>query len=113
MRYLYSCLLSTYCIVAVLTQSRKGFAKCANLCVRKGFTQRQPRFHKAHKANDPLTTQRSLIKEYEPKRKNYRVFYKIDIAPFLKGAISIVAVKYYWTMNLPERVVLAVMNWYR
>jgi len=22
-----------------LTQSRKGFAKCANLCVRKGFTQ--------------------------------------------------------------------------
>ena len=57
--------------------------------------------------------QRSLIKEYEPRRKIYGVFYKIDIAPFLKGAISIVAVKYYWTMNLPERVVLAVMNWYR
>ena len=58
-------------------------------------------------------TQRSLIKEYEPTRKNYGVFYKIDIAPFLTGAISMFAVKGHWTMNLPERVVLAVMNWYR
>ena len=58
-------------------------------------------------------TQRSLIKEYEPRRFSYGVFYKIDIAPFLKGAISIVAVKDYLTINLPERVVLAVMNWYR
>jgi hypothetical protein len=39
-----------------------------------------------------LIVQRSLIKEYEPRRKIYGMFYKIDIAPFLKGAISIVAV---------------------
>ena len=71
----------------------------------KGFTR-----YTKHEADDPLTTQRSLIKEYEPRRKIYGVFYKIDIAPFLKGAISIVVVKGYWTMNLPERVVLAVMN---
>ena len=74
----------------------------------KGFTR-----YTKHEANDPLTTQRSLIKEYEPRRFSYGVFYKIDIAPFLKGAISMFAVKGYWTMNLPERVVLEVMNWYR
>ncbi len=55
-------------------------------------------------------TQRSLIKEYDPRRKIYKVFYKIDIAPFLTGAIYMVGVNDYWTMNLPDFIVLVVIN---
>jgi len=52
----------------------------------KGFTR-----YTKHEANDPLTTQRSLIKEYEPRRKIYGVFGIIDSLVYQ-----------YLTLNNPE-----------